>query len=72
MDKTQFLASVLSLEIDFNVKTGQNDLVDQSLNVLLYCRELKWDPEVTVIVRECEAKVEMSQKNWQAAFDKFK
>ena len=64
MEKVEFLTSILSLEIDFHVATGKIDMVNDSLNVLLYLREVNWDPKIIAVVRECEAKVEMSKKNW--------
>ena len=72
MDRAEFLVSIISLEIDLYIKKGKSDLVNDSLNLLLYVREVKWDPKVIAIVRECEAKVEMSKKNWEVAFEELK
>ena len=71
MEKVDFLISLLSLEIDFYVAVRKPDMVNDSLNVLLYLREVNWDPKIIAVVRECEAKVEMSKKNWQVAFEKY-
>ena len=68
----QSFLSIISLEIDLYIKKGKSDLVNDSLNLLLYVREVKWDPKVIAIVRECEAKVEMSKKNWEVAFEELK
>ena len=64
MEKVEFLTNILSLEIDSHVATGKTDMVNDSLNILLYLREVNWDPKIIAVVRECEAKVEMSKKNW--------
>ena len=72
MDRAEFLVSIISLEIDLYIKKDKSDLVNDCLNLLLYVREVKWDPKIIAIVRECEAKVEMSKKNWQVAFEELK
>ena len=72
MDRAEFLVSIISLEIDLYIKKDKSNLVNDCLNLLLYVREVKWDPKIIAIVRECEAKVEMSKKNWQVAFEELK